>query len=260
MDRREKSRNLSILHEAEEEARYGTRMNQSKQNVLVLPANRVGRDYIIGDICGAFDLVYQAMRENDFNPERDRLFSLGHLIHPDGPLTDCIRFLRHPSVFAVRSNGEQQLLDLFEEGEPDDACVEALATLDFHGLGWLAGTGHAQRRQLVEAMRMLPLAITVGEHEVGLVHAGVPAGTTWKEFSVGLCKGDEEFIQVALHGTMGVKPDLVPDVGNVFVCYTPEWDGMHENTNVTAVLPDPVLLPLQVAVTEAELTKGCVDL
>ena len=42
--------------------------------------NTHGRDFVVGDIHGCFDLLQQALDEAAFNPDRDRLFSVGDLI------------------------------------------------------------------------------------------------------------------------------------------------------------------------------------
>ena len=79
-------------------------MSTGSKNVLCLPRNRVGRDFIVGDLGGAFDQMFEAMRDAGFDPSRDRLLSVGHLLDGEHSLTNCIRFLRTPSVFAVISN------------------------------------------------------------------------------------------------------------------------------------------------------------
>ncbi len=220
----------------------GARVSAANPAVLCLPHNRVGRDFIVGDVCGAFDQVLMAMREADFEPGRDRLISVGHLLSGRESLTGCIRFLRTPSVFAVISNGEQDLLDLFADGPPDDEAVAALAELDYHGMDWLAGAGEQQRQQLVATMRLLPLAISIGDGaaHLGFVHAGLPPATPWNEFLVGLRRGDEWCTLAALRGT-GSGNEHVEGVERIFVCYTPEWDLVHRRANTVAVLPGPVL-------------------
>lgn len=217
-------------------------MSASSPAVLCLPRNRVGRDFIVGDVCGAFDQVLLAMHDVQFDSNRDRLISVGHLVAGRESLASCIRFLRTPSVFAVISNGEQDLLDLFADGPPDDEAVAALAELDYHGMEWLAGAGQQQRQQLVATMRLLPLAISIGDGaaHLGFVHAGLPPATPWNEFLVGLRRGDEWCTLAALRGT-GSGNEHVEGVERIFVCYTPEWDLVHRRTNTVAVLPGPVL-------------------
>lgn len=226
-------------------------------NVLCLPSNRVGRDFVVGDIDGAFDQLFQAMRDANFDPARDRLISVGHLLAGLHSLTSCIRFLRSPSVFAVMSNGEQDLIDLFAEGPPDDEAVEALAGLDYHGMTWLAGAGQQQRIQMVASMRLLPLAISIGDAgaSTGYVHAGLPAATDWNDFLTGLRRGDEHCVLAALRG-VGRDDSQVEGVGQVFVCYTPEWDLTHRHANTMAVRPGPVLHQIGDMMAAPKLVEG----
>jgi serine/threonine protein phosphatase 1 len=225
-------------------------------SVLCLPSNRVGRDFIVGDVGGAFDQLFQAMQDVNFDPCRDRLISVGHLLAGQASLTSCIRFLRTPSVFAVLSNGEQDLIDLFAEGPPDDEAVEALAALDYHGMTWLAGAGQQQRMQLVAAMRLLPLVISIGNvgAATGYVHAGLPQGEDWQGFLVGLRRGEEHFVSAELRGAGG--DDKVGGVERVFVCYTPKWDLTHLQANLVAVLPGPVLRLIGDMMAASKLVEG----
>jgi serine/threonine protein phosphatase 1 len=232
-------------------------MGMTNSNVLCLPRNRVGRDFVVGDVDGAFDQLFHAMRDANFDPARDRLISVGHLLAGLHSLTSCIRFLRSPSVFAVLSNGEQDLIDLFAEGPPDDEAVEALAALDYHGMTWLAGAGQQQRMQLVASMRLLPLAISIGDisASTGYVHAGLPAATGWTDFLAGLRQGDEQCVLAALRGA-GRDDSQVEGVDQVFVCYTPEWDLTHRHANTMAVRPGPVLQQIGDMMSAPKLVEG----
>lgn len=182
------------------------------------------------------------MQDAKFEPSRDRLISVGHLLAGQVSLTSCIRFLRTPSVFAVLSNGEQELIDLFADGPPDDEAVDALVELNYHGMEWLSGAGQQQRMQLATTMRLLPLAISVGDAAAtaGFVHAGLPRTTRWDEFLAGLRQGDEGCMLAALRGAGG-EHNPVEGVERIFVCYTPEWDLTHQHANTVAVMPGPVL-------------------
>lgn len=213
-------------------------MTLRPQNVLCLPENRVGRDFVIGDVDGGFDRIFAAMRGVHFEPNRDRLFSVGHLLHSDTSPSECVRFLRHPSVFAVRTNSEQELIDLFDDGEPDGESIEAVAQAGFSCMAWLASAGAAQQLQVVDTMRMLPLAITVGERGAvsGFVHAAVPSMASWAEFGHGLQSGNEECIQAALFG-VEEQAGTVGGVRTVFVCYGPDWDLRNDSGNTAVVLP-----------------------
>lgn len=226
------------------------------RNVMYLPRNRVGRDFVVGDVGGAFDLVFQAMRDAAFEPSRDRLLSVGHLLASASSLTSCIQFLRAPSVFAVRSNNEQDLLDLFADGPPDDESVAALASMGFYGMEWLATAGQNQRAQLVGAMRMLPLAISIGDRGActGYVHGGLPHAGGWRDFLAGLQCQEEACVSAALRG-LGCDSEII-GVDRVFVCYTPEWDLTHCHANTIAVAPGPFLQPVEAMMSALKLVES----
>jgi serine/threonine protein phosphatase 1 len=232
--------------------------NLPLQNVLNLSPNRLGRDFMLGDLCGEFELIFRQLRALNFDPLKDRLFCVGHLLTSSGSMTQCVRFVRHPGVFALRTNTEQQLLDLFEEGEPEEAAWAAVAQAHGDAGGWMVEAGRLQRLQIVETMRMLPLAIAIGDRQTqtGLVHGTVPPGMSWREFSSGLSKGDDECVSAALWGGSEIPTAPVAGVGEVYVCYTPDWNLGYECVNIRQIMPGitPQLLRAPVANT-GQITK-----
>ncbi len=223
--------------------------NSTFQTVLNFPANKLGRDFVVGDMCGEFELLFRQMSVVQFDATKDRLFSVGHLIASSWSMTQCIRFVRHPGVYALRTNTEQQLLDLFEEGEPDEAYLADVAQTFGEAGAWLAESSRAQRAQVVDAMRMLPLAIGIGDRQpqVGLVHGSVPVGMAWPEFTSRLAKGDEECLSAALWGNPKIPNEPVVGVNEVFVCYTPGWALGYERVNILQVMPGTALQLFQPA-------------
>lgn len=55
--------------------------------------NLAGRDFVVGDIHGAYDLVIQGMKAARFNPTCDRLFAVGDLIDRGPGSHRAARFL-----------------------------------------------------------------------------------------------------------------------------------------------------------------------
>jgi len=216
--------------------------NYPINNVLNLPINRLGRDFLVGDLCGQFEMLLTHLRTLKFDPDRDRVFHVGHLVAGGGSMTQCIRFLRQIGVFALRTNAEQQLLDLFEEGEPDDAAWASVAQAYGEAGAWLVDASRAQRHQVVDTIRMLPLAIGIGDRKIstGLVHGALPAAMAWREFSAGLTKGDSECVSAALWGGQEIPSEPIADVDEVFVCYTPDWNLEYMRVNVRQVMPGVV--------------------
>lgn len=177
---------------------------QSYSPVLRLgPAT--GRDFVVGDIHGMFHLLLQALDELQFDPSRDRLFPVGDLVDR-GPFSREARsFLREPWVKALRGNHEQLFLDCYQGGQLDAAA------LDFHvrrnGAGWWMELSSQLQQELLEEFAKLPLAIEVQTERgtVGLVHAEVPRGMGWQEFTQRLEAGDHHTVQSCLWGRTRVK-------------------------------------------------------
>ena len=82
----------------------------------------LGRDFVVGDIHGAFDILMKALEAVGFNPKTDRLFSVGDLVDRGNYSQLALEFLSEPWVFAVRGNHEQMLLDMYASGKVDEAA------------------------------------------------------------------------------------------------------------------------------------------
>lgn len=203
-----------------------------------VPANARGRDFIVGDIHGAFSLVDEALRLVGFDPEADRLFSVGDLIDRGPESSRCVEFLARPYVHAVRGNHEEILLLLHEDGDPAREVLEFYARRN--GMAWWLETAPDVRQAVLEAIAALPVAIELQTRRgsVGLVHADVPDGMDWQTFCRRLEAEDEDVRQVALEGRDRIKSrceDGVRGIGRVFVGHTPRWAGAQRLGNVYAI-------------------------
>ncbi|HHQ2687591.1 TPA: metallophosphoesterase [Pseudomonas aeruginosa] len=202
--------------------------------------NVTGRDFVCGDIHGAYDLVLQAMREAQFSPTHDRLFVVGDLIDRGPGSHRCARFLAQPYVHAVRGNHEDMLLQLYPEDSPPppDSLLEWAARQN--GFGWWLATDGDTRRAIIEAVRRLPIAIEVqtSRGTVGIVHADIPLGLTWQSFLSLVESGDAKTIESALWSRERLNrrdESGVHGVGRLFVGHTPQWGGLQRLGNVYAV-------------------------
>lgn len=208
------------------------------QAVRRLGVNAAGRDFVVGDIHGAFDLVLEAMEEARFDPAVDRLFAVGDLIDRGPGSHRCARFLAQPYVHVVRGNHENMLLELYEPGVPSEEVVAAACRLG--GMHWWLDVGPRERQAILMAFSTLPLAIEVQTRRgtVGLIHADVPAGMHWDTFLALLQEGDSHTVQTCLWGRSRIRSgddSGVPGVGRVFVGHTPQWGGVGRLGNVFAV-------------------------
>ena len=65
-------------------------------NYLRLESNTKGRDFTVGDIHGAYDMLEGALAAVKFDPEVDRLISVGDLIDRGNRSKDCLKYLEQP--------------------------------------------------------------------------------------------------------------------------------------------------------------------
>lgn len=187
-----------------------------------------GRDFVLGDIHGAFHLVKRALDALKFDPAVDRLFVPGDLVDRGQYSQLALEFLNEPWVYALRGNHEQMVLDMYASGTLDE---EALAfNVERNGMGWWLDVSPARRTAFLDAFARLPVAMEVetARGSVGLVHAEVPIGMDWPTFVARLEAGDHRTIQSALWGRVrATRGDTsgVAGVGRVFAGHTPQFDG-----------------------------------
>jgi hypothetical protein len=74
--------------------------------VRALPSNQKGRDFVVGDLHGCFDLLDRLLEIVRFDPANDRLFSVGDLVDRCPDSFRCISFLGSPWFHAVEGNHE----------------------------------------------------------------------------------------------------------------------------------------------------------
>ena len=192
--------------------------------ITKLPRNELGRDFVVGDIHGSFDLCIEAMRSSRFDVRVDRLISVGDLIDRGPHSHRATKFLSCPFVHAVRGNHEDMVLEIYQEGRPHDAVIEMMACRN--GFDWWLDAPERLRAEMVTAFRALPLAIEVdtADGPVGIVHADVAAGLSWPQFKDRLERGDERVAHDALWGRdrVGVGDETgVAGVHRVYVGHTP---------------------------------------
>ncbi|WP_305910536.1 metallophosphoesterase (plasmid) [Methylomarinum sp. Ch1-1] len=189
-----------------------------------IPQNKAGKDYVIGDLHGAFDTLELALEQLGFNESCDRLFSVGDLIDRGPDSWKATEFLERDYVYAVRGNHEQGLIDLFADDKVhQDVLVFAIRQ---YKMNWLLEATDDQVVAVVNAAKKLPLALEIETEggNIGIVHADVPEGITWQFFTECLEIPDSPYRDHALWNRTRVEFDLnipVPGIDKVFVGHTP---------------------------------------
>lgn len=142
--------------------------------------NVAGRDFVIGDIHGCFDLVHEVMWLADFNGSVDRLFSVGDLVDRGPTSEDCIDWIAKPWFHAVRGNHEQMAIGV-AAGKHD------LALYLCNGGGWFLSLEDSRQQLVASVLDTLPVCIEVDTDNgpIGIVHADI-GGNDWHGFVEGL--------------------------------------------------------------------------
>lgn len=140
-------------------------------NKLVhVSANTRGRDYAVGDIHGHFTRLQAALDQLGFDPQCDRLFSVGDLIDRGPQSEECLEWLEQPWFFAVQGNHEVLAVQL-EAGQPLD-----LENYRNSGGAWLLDAPADKRELYARHFRQMPVAMEIETAQglIGLVHADCP--------------------------------------------------------------------------------------
>lgn len=136
--------------------------------------NKSGQDYVVGDIHGHFVNLKKLLQKISFNPEVDRLFSVGDLCDR-GPHSDhIVEWLQYPWFYPVMGNHEEIIL-LYENNKVSEHTMYNLGT------EWWLELAQDHKKIVVDTYKNLPLVIEVETKNglVGILHAECPHAD-WK--------------------------------------------------------------------------------
>ena len=75
------------------------------------PVNDKGRDFVVGDIHGHYDLLMEGLEARGFDRETDRVFSCGDLVDRGPKNQKTLALIREPWFHAVRGNHEDMMIE-----------------------------------------------------------------------------------------------------------------------------------------------------
>lgn len=195
------------------------------QYIQYLPLNEEGRDFVMGDIHGCFDLVEKAMEKAGFDKTRDRLICVGDTINRGPYSLACLEFIGQPWFFAVRGNHEQYFIDAYEQGGmtfPRDKITQDNE--------WLSPLPHHIIDLLYQKFKSLPVIIEAqtSKGKTGIVHADIPKKQSWQTFKNKITAGKKKAFNAAVTGRMRITDGVtkkVAGVERVFLGHTPLKEG-----------------------------------
>ena len=191
--------------------------------------NTNGVDYCVGDVHGCVSRLYTFLAKIQFNPETDRLFSVGDLVSR-GPDSENVLDLLNESWFhSVLANHEQMVIDACDPTKP---WAENL--LFQNGGQWFFKLDHIKQKEIGWAFESLPFMIEVempNGTTFGIAHADVPFND-WNKAKERLYQEDEQVKNFMLWDRSRWQGTLVGDVKGVdyvLVGHTPVPRAEQEN-------------------------------
>ncbi len=151
--------------------------NSTNNKVLRLSKNQLGRDFVVGDIHGCFDLLDIFYKEVNFDKNRDRLISVGDVIDRGPDSAAAMDYICKSWFYMVCGNHEEMLIGSQER-------LYGMYELWMNNGGeWSDDASDAQLNEMADYFRGLPYLIEVEtEHgKVGVVHADMPDVLSWNE-------------------------------------------------------------------------------
>ncbi len=175
-----------------------------KVGFLSLSENTRGRDWVVGDIHGAFELLEAALKMIDFDVNNDRLISCGDWVDR-GPASGLsIAYLQQGWVYSVMGNHEHEWLKYFAQGRLEQRDDEKmLRSFGLDGGNWFRRLSHNDQKCFLSLIQELPFALEFQSPLglIGVVHAEVPVSCrSWNELKRKLQDFDAPFIESVLWG------------------------------------------------------------
>lgn len=148
--------------------------------VLNIGINKEGSDYIVSDIHGMYDKLFDKLSEVNFNFSKDRLFSVGDFVDRGEDSLKCFELLKEDWFYAVRGNHEQAAID-YSRGQ--------MTAFEYRQWGgqWFIDLEPSEQASIALALDKLPWAIQLKTANgiIGIVHSQptkIDGKYNWKKF------------------------------------------------------------------------------
>lgn len=137
------------------------------KHLAVVPANTLGRDFVVGDIHGCVDALFTALEIVGFNVFTDRVFSVGDLIDRGNQNFEALELCFEPWFFPVKANHEDLMINALVHRNSN-----SYDTWSYNGGVWHRRDVE-RAKLLAESIQDLPEVMVVGEgaSRFNVVHA-----------------------------------------------------------------------------------------
>lgn len=139
--------------------------------------NQQGRDFVVGDLHGMFSVFESQLEKVNFNPDVDRVFSVGDLIDRGPESHRVLEFLDKPWFHSIKGNHEMMLI------EAKHRKTNYRSWVHHNGGAWWEDIDPDTQRNIRERLSELPIAFEIDTKsgKVGIVHADIPVGISWQK-------------------------------------------------------------------------------
>ena len=152
-----------------------------QQTFVRLSVNTVGRDFFFGDLHGCVAHLERLLEVVRFEPDRDRLFSVGDLVDHGPESFRALAHLKHwPWFHAVLGNHEAMALGSLNRLP---ARIKGPTVWMANGGEWSQNLSEDQWQLVIEVLQGMPLAMEIPLRDgsrVGMVHAELQSEMDWK--------------------------------------------------------------------------------
>ncbi|WP_321876823.1 metallophosphoesterase [Paraburkholderia bannensis] len=140
--------------------------DSAESGVVRHAANAQGRDFVVGDIHGCMTAFDRLLVEVGFDPQRDRLFSVGDLVDRGEQSERALELLEHDWFYPVLGNHEEALCAVVDGRLPRHRWYEL-------GGDWARSVSDAKLADYAAKLNTLPLVRIVGEGDTrfNVLHA-----------------------------------------------------------------------------------------
>ena len=204
------------------------------QPVLEVVANHQGRDFVVGDLHGSLELLTEALATLEFDRQVDRLFSVGDLIDRGPSSMQLLSWLGEPWFFACVGNHESVLLDYMNSESPNVA-----QNWQQFGGAWFFQLTRDEQLNIADKIRnhmhvAIEIQSSLGQPDVGIVHADVPYQLSWHEFKQSIAAQEEDVVYQTLWSRQRGRGELQSEVKGVrlVVCGHEIVAKAHKRANV----------------------------
>jgi len=125
---------------------------------IQLSGNSSGRDFIIGDLHGCYDLLQEKLNQVKFNHKIDRLFCVGDLIDRGPDSAKCAELLYEPWFFSTMGNHELMFLTYMNRLDSEYQVYDKLMFMQNDG-HWVHQVANSMLEDYADKIMDLPAII-----------------------------------------------------------------------------------------------------